>query len=231
MLVAKPKRIGSMELKSGLIMLAMHTGYSDEGRITKRDIAFYEARAAHGAAAITHVAAVNDNAGLPGMHGLYSEEFLPGEKLLADMLHTYDCKLIVQLFHRGRNGGAGYHKPAVAPSSVPSPIYRETPKELTIEEINVIINEFASAADIAKRAGADAVEISCSAGYLLTLFLSPLTNLREDEYGGSEEKRLRFPLEVMRAVRSKVGKDYPVILRISGSQMIPGGYGLPLMQK
>ena len=97
---------------------------------------------------------------------------------------------------------------------------------MTEEEILSTIADFGSAAARCKAVGADAVEISCSAGYLLSQFLSPLVNLRQDEWGGSAEKRMRFPNEVMKTVRKCVGPDYPVLLKVSASDMLPGGYGI-----
>ena len=112
----------------------------------------------------------------------------------------------------------------------PSVIYKETPEELTIDKIAEITEDFGRAARVCAEAGVDAVEISCSAGYLLSEFLSDLTNLRKDIYGGSPENKMRFPLEVIRKVRTSVGADYPVLLRVSGSDML-GGYGIDLTVK
>ncbi|MEG2199060.1 MAG: FAD-dependent oxidoreductase, partial [Anaerovorax sp.] len=111
----------------------------------------------------------------------------------------------------------------VAPSAIPSPIYREMPRELTLAEIEEVTEEFARGAALCKEADIDGVEISCSAGYLLSEFFSPLTNKRTDAYGGSFEKRCKFPLEVMEKVRLAVGKNYPVVLRVSAEDML-GGY-------
>lgn len=232
-IIFSQKNINQLVLKNRIVMNAMLMGYCDNDKcISEKDLEFYRRRAKGGVAAITLVAAINDLAGPSNMHGIYEKSHLEGIKNLANMLHEYDCKLFVQLFHCGRNatveslGG----KTPIAPSSIPSPIYRTIPKEMTIEDINTTIEDFGQAALNCLNAGVDAVEISCSAGYLLTQFLSPLTNNRTDEYGGSETNRMRFPLKVIDAVRQKVGSDYPVLLRISASDMIVGGYDIQFMK-
>ncbi len=227
-----PIKIGDMKLKNRFFMLGMHTGYARKKRMTKRDLAFYKERVRGGISAITVVSAVNDVAGPPDMHFLDDDKYIKEFKELADLMHQGDCKFVVQLFHSGRNnipaiiGG----KQPVAPSSIPSPIYKTKPRSMTAEDIGKTVEDFGEAALRGKEAGADAVEISCSAGYLLTQFLSPKTNLRTDRYGGSEENRIRFPREVIGRVREKVGKDFPIILRISASDML-GGYGVDFMQR
>ena len=222
-----------MELKNRIIMSAMHLGYAENRYVSKRDMEFYRARAKGGAGAIVLVAGVNDMAGPPDMHSVDDDKYTAGLRELAEMVHEYSCKLVVQLFHCGRNGYPailGDREP-VAPSAVPSPIYKAIPRAMELEEIRSTVEDFGEAARRCKNAGVDSVEISCSAGYLLTQFLSPLVNLRTDEYGGSKENRMRFPREVIGKVRESVGPDYPVILRISASDMIPGGYGVGFMQE
>lgn len=219
--------IGSLILKNRIVMTAVHLGYSFE-----REKAFFVRRAKGGAAAVTSVWGVTPVGTSENMHliCLENKEALAS---LAKEIQINGSKVIVQLFHAGRNGNMGrlYDKKLcpVSPSNVPSPIYKEIPKRMSIEEIRKTVLAFGKAAKLCKDSGVDAVEISCSAGYLLTQFLSPITNLRTDEYGGSEENRMRFPKEVISEVRSQVGNDYPVILRISGSDMT-GGYSLGFMQ-
>ncbi|WP_428867509.1 FAD-dependent oxidoreductase [Clostridium sediminicola] len=226
-------KINKMELKNRIIMSAMHLGYAQNKDVSKRDVEFYKARAKGGAAAIVLVAGVNDVSGPLDMHSVGDDKYVENLRGLSDVMHEYSSKLIVQLFHCGRNaypamlGG----KEPISPSEVPSPIYKTVPKAMTLEEIKSTVEDFGKAAERCKKAGVDAVEISCSAGYLLTQFLSPLVNKRTDEYGGSLENRMRFPREVIKRVREYVGSDYPMILRISGSDMIPGGYGIDFMKK
>lgn len=228
-----PSVLNHMPLKNRFLMAAMHLGYAENNEMSQRALDFYRARAKGGIAALTVVAKVAPVGGPPDMHGADSDDRIPGLKQLADVIHAEDCRMIVQLFHSGRNAFPEKLNglTPVSASAVPSPIYRCTPHPLTTEEIDRTVEEFAAAARRCRKAGVDAVEISCSAGYLLTQFISPLTNLREDEYGGSEENRFRFPRRVIRAVREAVGPDYPVLLRISASDMLPGGYGIDCMQR
>ncbi len=223
--------LGNMELKNRWIMLAMHTGYGDDnGEISKRDIDFYRERAKGGAAAITLVGAVNQEGCSNRMHRLDSDIYNEGLQECADIMHREDCKAIMQLFHAGRNNNenSGNSMKPVCPSPVPSPIYRAVPREMSEEDIQRTIRDFAEAAARCKACGIDAVEISASAGYLLSQFFSPLVNLRTDQWGGSDEARMKFPTEVVKAVRQAVGSDYTVLIKISGGDML-GGYDIKYM--
>jgi len=228
-----PMNINRLEIKNRIIMSAMHLGFAENKEVSEKDIAFYKARAKGGAGAIVVVAAVNDVAGPVDMHSVGDDKYSAGINRLSNDMHAYDTKMFIQLFHAGRNAVSSNTggKRGLAPSAVPSPIYRELPLEMTLEDINRTLDDFGKAALRCKNAGADGVEISCSAGYLLTQFLSPRTNLRNDQYGGTKENRMRFPREVIEKVRNYVGKDYPVILRISASDMMPDGYGIDFMQE
>ena len=225
-MVFTPFAIKNVELKNRWIMLAMHTGFAEGNALTERDFAYYEERAKGGAAAVTCLLAVNEAGALKGM---YSAETVDRESLktLAERVHAHDCKLIVQLFHCGRNESAKNHgdKPLLAPSVVPSPIFRAEPKEMTADDLAATKKAFADAADLCKEIGADMVEVSVSAGYLLSEFLSPVTNLREDEYGYKNENGMKFPLEVLSEIRNSVG-EYPVLVKVSAAQMVEGGYEL-----
>ncbi len=165
------------------------------------------------------------------MAGVYDNTFEAGVRCLAERLHQHDCRLFIHLFHIGRNHADDIlGRPLLAPSAVPSPIYRHMPKEMTAEDIKRVKEDFADAAARCRAWGADGVAVNCSAGYLLSLFLSGETNQRTDEYGGSQENRFRFPLEVLARVREAVGRDFPVLVKISGSSMRTRGYGLKDME-
>lgn len=216
-------KIGRMELKNRFIMTAMHTGYSFE-----EETEFLRKRVIGGAAAVTTVMGISNIGAFKNMCVL-DETVVEQLSKMAELIHNESGRLIVQLFHAGRNASVGMlvdcNALPVAPSQIPSPIYKTIPREMTIEEIVCTVKDFGNAAMICKRAGVDAVEISSSAGYLLSEFLSPLTNKREDEYGGTFENSLKFPIEVVQEVRKTVGLDYPVILRVSAGDML-GGYGI-----
>jgi NADH:flavin oxidoreductases, Old Yellow Enzyme family len=213
--------IGKLKLKNRIIMTAIHTGYEPA-----REAAFLAARAKGGAAACTVVMGVSPEGTYNNMLCI-SQATKPDIEMIASAVHSNGGKLIVQLFHCGRNASKNTIQAAsgipIAPSSVPSPIYKAKPLVMNEKMISQVIISFGQAAVICREAGADAIEISCSAGYLLSQFLSPITNLRHDTYGDSFENRIRFPAMVIANVRKKVGPDYPIILRVSSSDMI-GGY-------
>lgn len=230
-LLFQPAKINKLTLKNRLLMIPMHTLYSENNRVSERDIEYLRKRAEGGAAAIYVSTAVAKRGLLYGMHLLDSDDCIEGFSKLADVLHEHDCKLFTQLFHCGRCGNQKTLQglTPLAPSAVPSRIYKETPQVMTKEDIAEAREQFISAAKRAKAAGVDGVEISVSVGYLLPEFLSEVTNQRTDEYGGSEENRFRFPLEVFRGVREAVGPDYPVMMRLSAAQMDPNGYDINVM--
>ncbi len=226
--VFTPGKIGNVELPHRIIMTVMHTGMSLEAEGD-----FLAERAKHGAALVTASIGVHECAANDDMH-VINEANAPGIKSIADKVHAAGGKFAVQMFHAGRNLYADRiidksAKP-LAPSEVPSPIYRSMPKAMTAQDIEDAYAYYKKAALILKSAGTDVIEISASAGYLLSEFFSTRTNLREDEYGGSLENRMRFPLGVLKSVREAVGPDQAVTVRISASDML-GGYSVSDMQK
>lgn len=225
-MVFTPFQIKDVTLKNRWIMLAMHTGFAEGTALTERDYAYYEERAKGGAAAVTCLLAVNEAGALKGM---YDAETVDKESLktLAERVHAHDCKLIVQLFHCGRNESTRNHgdKPLLAPSVVPSPIFRAEPQEMTMDDLAATKKAFANAAALCKEIGADLVEVSASAGYLLSEFFSPITNLREDAYGYQNGNGVKFPMEVLAEIRNAVG-EYPVLVKVSAAQMVEEGYEL-----
>lgn len=225
-MVFTPYKIRNIELKNRWIMLAMHTGFAEGPALTEQEYAFYEERAKGGAAAVTCLLAVNEVGALKGMH---DAETVDRESLrqLAEKIHAADAKLIVQLFHCGRNESKANHgeKPLLAPSAMASPIFKAEPEEMTEADLQETKEAFGRAAALCKEIGADIVEVSASAGYLLSEFFSPLCNLREDAYGYQNEQGSVYPLEVLAAVREAVG-DYPVLVKVSAAQMLEGGYEL-----
>jgi 2,4-dienoyl-CoA reductase (NADPH2) len=213
----EPIKIGKLELKNRIVMPATGLGYV--GRQLKN---FYIERAKGGVALIViGPTAVNkDN---PSMVNAYGDQFLPGLKDLADAVHAHGAKIALQLWHPGRYGMMP-GKQNVSASDVAPPIFTKSkPKSLTIPEIKEVENEFAEGALRAKKAGFDAVEILAATGYLISQFLSRRTNKRTDEYGGSIENRMRFLLEIVAKIREKVGKDFPIICRISGNEFVEEG--------
>jgi 2,4-dienoyl-CoA reductase (NADPH2) len=223
----KPVRIGKLELPNRVVMTAMHLNYTPGGRVSERLIAFYEERARFGLSlAIVGGCTVDEYSGSPDMLSLKDDADMDGLKRLAEAVHRAGGHLFAQLYHAGAYAHSVFlgGKQALSPSGVFSRFTKETPREMTRSDIIWVIENFAKAAQRAKDAGFDGVEILGSAGYLISQFLSPLTNKRDDEYGGPLENRMRFGLEVLRAVRQQVGSDFPVSYRIAGNDFVPGSH-------
>ena len=220
----EPFRIGQMELRNRIVMPPMVTQYgSEEGYVTERIKSYYEARARGGTALLIVEATYVHLRGqmLPNQLGISDDKFIPGMRELAQVIHKHGAKVGIQLHHGGRMAKSELSlMQPVAPSPLAS-LEGEVPKELTISEIEEIIVCFANAAFRAKKAGLDGVEIHGAHGYLIDQFLSRSSNKRHDKYGGDLRSRTRFLIDVIRAVREAVGRDFPVWCRINGRQ-----YGL-----
>ncbi|HBT47713.1 MAG TPA: NADH:flavin oxidoreductase [Peptococcaceae bacterium] len=229
-LLGSPVKIGLLELKNRMVMAPMVTNYAyHDGSVTERLVAYHAERARGGVGMIIVEASYvhPSGKGFPNQLGIYSDRLIPGLRRLVDAVHAHGAKIAVQLYHGGRQTrSAVTGQPIVAPSPIPDPTVGETPRELTREEIGELVEAFAAAALRAKRAGFDAVEIHGAHGYLLNQFLSPYSNKRRDEYGGPLENRMRFLLEVVRAVRRAVGAQYPLLYRLSADEKVPGGLTL-----
>ncbi len=223
-----PISIGNLQLKNRILMPAMHMNMCRKFVVTDQLINFYIERAKGGVGMINvGYATIDELSGLPGNIGAHRDEFIPGLTQLATAIKAGGAAACVQLNHAGRYNFSmflGGKKP-VAPSPIPSRLTKETPHELTVDEIHATIQRFADAAGRVKTAGFDAVEILAGTGYLISEFLSPLTNQRHDQYGGSLENRMRFGLEVIRAVKKGTGADFPLLVRINGNDFMPGGIG------
>jgi 2,4-dienoyl-CoA reductase (NADPH2) len=221
-----PITINGMELKNRIVMTAMHLGYTPEGTVTDTLIDFYTARARGGVGLIVVGGCpIDETGGMPGMIGISDDRFIPGLERLTRAVKEGGARIAAQLYQAGRythSAMIGGRKPFSA-SAVRSRLTGETPRALTSEEIPQVQDSFAQAARRAKTAGFDAVEILGSAGYLISQFLSPVTNQREDDYGGSFENRMRFGLEIVSKVRQAVGPGYPVLLRVAGNEFMEGG--------
>ena len=220
--------IGSVELKNRIFMPAMHLNMCKNFMVTEQLIEFYRERAKGGVGLISvGYATIDELSGSPANIGAHLDEHLPGLTALAEAIHDGGAKAAVQLNHAGRYNSSlflGGRKP-VAPSPVLCRMTRETPKELEPEEIEATIRRFGQAAERVRRAGFDLVEILAGTGYLISEFLSPLTNQRTDRYGGSLENRMRFGLEVVDEVRRRLGSDMPILVRLNGNDFMEGGIG------
>ena len=222
-----PMETKNLTLKNRIVMTAFQTNFAKDGTAGPRFREFYWRRAEGGAALLIVGGARFDRCGAAGHDflSLENDSFLPDLQLFTQGAHERGAKVAVQLYHAGRytkSKNLPDGEQALAPSAVYSTYTHETAKEASVEELQEVIRRWAEGADRAKRAGFDAVEIVGSAGYLISQFLSPLTNRRTDQYGGSWENRTRFPLEVLAAIREAVGPDYPILFRIAGNDFMPG---------
>ncbi|MBW1782312.1 MAG: FAD-dependent oxidoreductase [Deltaproteobacteria bacterium] len=228
----EPMVINGMELKNRVIMPPMVTNFATEdGGVTERMVRYYGRRARGGVGLVIVEMSFPHPTGkaFPCMLGVHHDRFIPGLNELAETIQAHGACAALQIGHAGRQTSqavSGY--PIVAPSPVPIPGMREVPKEMSISEIDEVIEAFGDAAFRAKRAGFDAVELHGTHGYLLNQFLSPYTNQRTDAYGGDFEKRMRFPVEVINEVRSRVGEHYTVLFRLCGNEYLNGEKGLTL---
>ena len=221
-------RINNLEIKNRIYLPAMHLGMAENFMVTDQIIEFYAERARGGAGMIcVGFATVDELAGNTLNIGAHKDEFIPGLTRLAQAINTNGSRSCVQLNHAGRYNLSFFleGKQPVAPSPIASRMTRETPKALETNEIHEIIDHFTKAALRVKKAGFNAVEVLSGTGYLISEFLSPLTNQRTDEYGGSLENRMRFGLEIMQSIRKAVGPDFPVMVRMNGNDFMPGGQG------
>jgi 2,4-dienoyl-CoA reductase-like NADH-dependent reductase (Old Yellow Enzyme family) len=218
-----PLQVGVVTVKNRILSTGHDTLLPRDFVVNEALLAYHKARAEGGVGLIVvQVAGVHETARYTA-HSLMAttDDCIPGYRKLAEMLHGYGCKVFGQVFHPGREimeGIDGSITAAYAPSAVPNERFHVMPVPLSKRLIREIVAGYGDAARRMKTAGMDGCEIVASHGYLPAQFLNPRVNLRDDEYGGSMENRLRFLREVMADIRSKVGKDFVVGLRITGDE-------------
>ncbi len=225
-----PITIKSMELRNRIVMPPMGIIMANaDGEVTDELIDYYTARAAGGAALVTvELTDVHADAhivmGNRGHPAIYDDRFIRGLRRLTDSIHSAGARASIQLYHPGRAMFAtDPSKPPLGPSAIPCPMWRQMPRALTVAEIGELVQAFAEGARRARDAGFDAVDIHGAHGYLIAQFMSAHSNHRIDLYGGDLWGRLRFPIEVLSAIRKKVGPDFPIIFRFSADERISGG--------
>ena len=223
-----PIKIKSLELVNRVVMPPMGTNLGNpDGTVSEANLAYIKRRARGGAGLIiTEISSVHPSgSAIANELGAYDDRFISGLKKIADAVHAAGSKVALQLHHAGRESLYLLQEgKALAPSAIRSLVFGLTPREITREEILEIIAAFGAAARRGIEAGFDAVEVHGAHGYLLTQFLSSLSNKRDDEYGGSLINRSRFMIEVLQEVRKTVGPDFPISLRLSVEECIKEGY-------
>ncbi|NQT48099.1 MAG: NADH:flavin oxidoreductase [Chloroflexi bacterium] len=224
-------KIGGMEVKNRVVMSPMTTNSAAaDGTIPQKMMDYYEARARGGVGLITLESTTIDRLSpyQPRTVGLWDDGLIPSFRELVKRLHTHGAKVAPQIIHPGPESLSFLH--GIQPTG-PSPVLckttRQMCRELTVEEIEQLVEQFGEAARRAREAGCDGLELDSAHSYkLMGSFLSPLRNKRTDAYGGSVEGRLKFALEVIKSIRAKAGRDFPIIMRLSGDELVPGGRDL-----
>lgn len=218
--------IANVQIKNRLVMSPMGCGLANlDGTPSKEMIAFYEARAIGGAGLIIpEITRVNDvhGAGLMRQLSVTKDRHIAPLASLAEAVHKHGSKIMIQLHHPGREtvsallGG----NPVVSASNIPCKLLKQETRALSTEEVKQLIKQFAAGARRVQKAGCDGVELHAAHGYLLQQFLSPYTNKREDEYGGSFENRIRIVVEIIEEIRKECGPDFPIGVRLSVEEFL-----------
>ena len=213
---------GGATLKNRLLMGSMHTGLEEKSDCFERLAAYYRARAAGGVGLIVTGGVAPNQAGCVVGHGLClnKEEQTVGHRIVTDAVHEAGGKISLQILHTGRYGA---HLGCVAPSAIRAPISPLTPRELTDDQILATINDYVNCAKLAEQAGYDGVEVMGSEGYLISQFLAPRVNRRDDDWGGDFAGRSRFPLAIVAGIRQAVAKEFIVGFRLSIIDLVEDG--------
>ncbi|MFD3355570.1 FAD-dependent oxidoreductase [Streptomyces fradiae] len=217
-----PLDLGFTTLPNRVLMGSMHVGLEEAENGFERMAAFYAARARGGAALIVTGGIAPNDAGRPYEGGakLTTPEEAERHRIVTDAVHAEGGRIALQILHFGRYA---YHPQLVAPSALQAPISPFVPHALTDDEVERTIEDYVRTAELAKSAGYDGVEIMGSEGYLINEFIASATNHRADRWGGSYENRTRFPLEIVRRTRERVGEDFILVYRLSMLDLVPGG--------
>ncbi|MCL4137286.1 UNVERIFIED_CONTAM: hypothetical protein GTU68_067064, partial [Idotea baltica] len=203
-------------------MGSMHTGLEEAPDGFERLAKFYADRAAGDVALIVTGGIAPNKAACvgPGAARLTTQEEVEKHKAITKAVHENGGKICLQILHTGRYG---YHQDIVAPSPIQAPINFNKPKELTDEEIKQTIQDYIRCAQLSKEAGYDGVEVMGSEGYLINQFLAKHTNKRTDNWGGSYENRMKFPIEIIKGIREAVGENFIIIYRLSMLDLVEDG--------
>ena len=218
-----PIQINGLEIKNRIAYPSLGLLYSKDGKLNDRYLNYFKERADGGAGLVTVGPVGVDFIGSGAIAlSLANDDAIPDFKKLTAIIKDGGARAWVQLFHAGAYSHPMYvdGRQPIAPSAVYSRYSQTTPREMTLEDIRQVQEDFTRAAERAKEAGFDGIEILASAGYLITQFLSPRTNTRSDDYGGSFENRVRFPRELIERARKRLGPAYPLTIRMAGNDFV-----------
>lgn len=223
----EPITLGNVEIRNRVVMTGHGTGMAKDYLPTDQHVAYYRERAIGGAGligmAFPQIHPTSQD--VPGEPRAWLPEIVPGLRKISDAVHEYGARIVMQLGHGGRQGHSTFTERALwGPSNTPCPFNLEMPKAMEVEDIDEIVEAHAIGARHAKQGGMDGVEIhSGYGGYLLASFLSPFSNHRDDDYGGTLENRMRIVMRVIDAVCDEVGPDFLVGINLQGHDFSPGG--------
>lgn len=226
--VFQPIKIGNMEIRNRFVVPPMGTNYANSDSTVSQRLIDYHAERAKGGFGlnIVEVTAVSPTGkAIINQPGLWNDDQIDGYRRLAEVCHEHGAKVAVQLHHAGRqtmSPNINGMQP-VSSSPIPCPVCKDIPREMTTEEVYEMIENFIDAAERAKKANIDAVEVHGAHGYLIAQFMSAYSNKRVDEFGGSFENRMRFPLMIIKGIRRRLGNGYPILFRISGDEKVTNG--------
>ncbi|MFF4288709.1 FAD-dependent oxidoreductase [Streptomyces sp. NPDC001633] len=217
-----PLDLGFTTLPNRVLMGSMHIGLEEAENGFARMAAFYAERARGGVGLMVTGGIAPNDAGRPYEGGakLTTEAEAAQHRTVTEAVHAAGGRIAMQILHFGRYA---YHQDLVAPSALQAPISPFTPHALTDAEVEQTVEDYVRAAELARSAGYDGVEIMGSEGYLINEFVVGATNHRTDRWGGSYENRMRFPVEIVRRTRERVGPDFILIYRLSMLDLVPGG--------
>ena len=217
-----PLDLGHTVLKNRILMGSMHTGLEEHPQGSQRLAHFYRLRAENGVSLIITGGIAPNPEGVLAPHGaiLNHQDQLPFHQQITEAVHQADGKIALQILHAGRYA---MHPALVAPSPIKSEITPFPPRELNRDEIQKTIDDFVNTAKLAQQAGYDGVEVMGSEGYLINQFITSRTNHRTDEWGGSYQNRIRFPIEIVKRIRQTVGEKFIIIYRLSMLDLVEGG--------
>lgn len=225
-----PLKIGAVTVPNRISFSAHLTNFAESGLPSDRHVSYLAARARGGTGLIiTEEQSVHPtDRAYEKLIEAFRSEVIPGYRKITRTVHEYETRIFAQLNHNGQQCSGAYSRlPVWAPSPVPDPLFREIPKQMEAEDIQEVIRYFCKSAAHVRDGGFDGIELQFSHSSLARQFMSPLSNYRTDEYGGSFNNRMRFPMELLAAVRKTVGRDFTLGVRLCADEMLPWG-GLTL---
>ena len=228
-ILGSPLRVGSMTVQNRMVLSAHLTNYAEDNLPSDRLIAYYEARAAGGVGLII----TEEQSVHPSDHAYqkliqaYREDVLPGYRKLTSTIHRHGTRILAQINHNGAQGSSRQTRvPLLAASPIADQLFREVPKAADLQDLRSIAQGYAETAERCERGGFDGVELQCSHSSIVRQFLSPHTNQRTDEYGGSLDNRMRLLRQIIAAIRNRVAPDFVIGVRLCGDEFQPDGIQL-----